>query len=127
MSAKRWVVLLLALTSVTACRSRNDQRTDTITPEQARQQREDLPPALVAQLDSGSTSFRNKNYQEALRHYQAATGINDGVAAAWFGVYMAQHALGNEEEAQKAMERVQKIAPGASLVHPAPTPRDSTR
>jgi tetratricopeptide (TPR) repeat protein len=118
MSAKRWIVLVLALTAVTACQSRDDQRTDTINPEQARQQRENMPPALVAQLDSGSTSFRDKSYQEALRHYQAATQIDDGVAAAWFGVYMAERALGNEPEALKAMERVEKIAPGATLVHP---------
>ncbi len=121
MSAKRWIVLVLALTAVTACGSRSDQRTDTINPEQARQERENMPPALVAQLDSGSASFREKDYKEALRHYQAATKIDDGVASAWFGVYMAERALGNETEAQKAMEKVQKIAPGASLVHPTGT------
>lgn len=125
MSAKRWTVLVLALTAVAACRSRNDQRTDTIKPEQAEQRRENMPPALVAQLDSGNTSFQQKDYGEALRHYQAATKIDDGVASAWFGVYMAEHALGNEQEAQKAMARVQQIAPGASLVHP--TSKDTTQ
>ncbi len=125
MSVKRWVVLVLALTAVAACRSRDDQRTDTINPQDIRQQRESLSPALVAQLDSGSTAFREGDHEGALRHYTAATKINDGVAAAWFGVYMAQRALGNEEEAQKAMDKVQKIAPGASLVHP--TQGDTTR
>ncbi len=125
MSAKRWMVLVLVLTGVVACRKQEDQRTDTITPQDVRQQRENLPPALVAQLDSGSAAFREGNNQEALRHYKAATEIDDGVAAAWFGVYMAERALGDEEEAQKAMDRVQKIQPGASLVHP--TQGDTTR
>lgn len=118
MIAKRWIVLVLALTAVVACQSRsNEQRTDTMNPEQALKQREDMPPAFVAELDSGSTSFRNKDYQGALRHYQAATKINEGIAAGWFGVYMAQHALGNEKAAQEAMDSVQKLAPGATLLH----------
>ncbi len=125
MSAKRWTVLVLALTAVVACRPRDDQRTDTINPEIVRQERENLSPALVAQLDSGSAAFREGDHEAALKHYQAATEIDDGVAAAWFGVYMAEHALGNEEEAQKAMDKVREVAPGASLVNP--TEGDTTR
>jgi len=125
MSLMRSVVLVLASTAVVACGPRDDQRTDTINAQDIRQQRENLPPALVAQLDSGSTAFREKDVEAALRHYQAATKIDDRAAAAWFGVYMAQRALGNEQEAQKAMDKVQEIAPGATLLHP--TPGDTTR
>ncbi len=117
MTVQRWLVLALALSAVSACGSRKDQRTDTINPAQAMKRFESLPPAFKAELDSGNASFRDKDYQAALAHYQAATKIDEGVVAGWFGVYMAQHALGNEAEAQKAMERVRKLAPDASLLH----------
>jgi tetratricopeptide (TPR) repeat protein len=112
------MVLVLALTAVAACRPRDDQRTDTINPEEARQARENMSPALVAQLDSGNAAFRAGDHEGALAHYRAATEIDGSVAAVWYGVYMAEHALGHEEEAQKAMAKVQEVAPGASLVHP---------
>lgn len=118
------VVLGLALSTVAACRP-DDQRTDTIDPEEAIQQRESFPPGVAAALDSANEAFRADRHEEALRHYQTVTELAPDVAAGWFGVYMAQQALGNETAAAEALEHAQSVVPGATLIHP--TPGDTIR
>lgn len=109
----------LLLGTVAGCqRDIGDQRTDTLDPAAAEQRRENMPPGMTAQLDSGSAAFRAKDFEGALRHYQAAVAIDDTFAAGWFGVYMAQKALGNEDAARDAFERATAAAPGATLLHP---------
>lgn len=124
MSVNRGTVLVLALAAAVSCRP-DDQRTETMDPQAALQKREDLDPRVVQHLDSGSVLFRADDHEGALREYRAATEIDPNAAAAWFGVYMAEHALGNEEEAEKALERARSAVPGATLIHP--TTRDTIR
>lgn len=76
------------------------------------------PPELMAQLDSGSAAFRVDDFQGALRHYVRATEVAPASAAAWFGVYMAHAALGNEAEAAQALAEAQALDPGAVGAHP---------
>ena len=71
--------------------------------------------------DSGNAAFRAGDHQAALDHFTRAKDLKDDVAAAWFGIYMSQHALGNEEAAQEAFAKAQKISPGATLIHPTGT------
>lgn len=119
MSARRITVLALTLAAAFSCRP-DDQRTETMDPAEAlQQQRESLPPELVAHLDSGSTLYRADDFEGALEHYRRVTELDEDVAAGWFGVYMAEQALGNEEAAREALERAQSVAPGATLIHPA--------
>ncbi|MEX2466195.1 MAG: hypothetical protein WD995_04755 [Gemmatimonadota bacterium] len=80
--------------------------------------RETLDPALVAQLDSGNLATRSGAYETAARHYMRATEIDATSAAAWFGVYMSERALGNAEAATEALARARELAPGASLLDP---------
>jgi len=115
MSAKGTILLILTLAAV-GCGRPQDQETGSLNPAEARQKLEELPADLRAQLDSGSAAFRAKDLDAALAHYTAATAIDDKVAAAWFGVYMVQKAKGNSAEALEALERVQALAPGATLV-----------
>lgn len=115
--------LVAAAIVLAACSPPEDQETGSIGDSDVRQAREDLPAELVSALDSGSAAYRRGDYQDALGHYREAVEIDDDVAAGWFGVYMAQLALGNPEAADSAMTRVQDLAPGASLVHPG---RDTT-
>ena len=117
MSWKRKLALGLVLAAAFSCRP-DDQRTETVDPRQAQQERENLPSELVAQLDSGSAAYREQEFQAALDHYTTAAEMDDEVAAAWFGVYMAHHAMGNGDEAEEALERAQQVAPGATLIHP---------
>lgn len=102
----------------------DDQRTDTISREDVRGAQESLDPAVAAALDSGNTAYRDGDYELALQHYQEAVDAGEDVAAAWFGLYMAQLALGNLEAADRAMARAQALEPGASLIHPE---RDDAR
>jgi tetratricopeptide (TPR) repeat protein len=111
-------MVVLSLVAVVSCRP-EDQRTDTIDIEQALQARESLAPEVVAYLDSGSVAFRADDYEGARDHYMAAVELNPDAAAAWFGVYMAEKALGNEEAAAEALERAQDVQPGATLLHPS--------
>jgi len=102
-----------------ACREPGDQRTDTLDPSEARARRAQLSESVVAQLDSGSAAFSSRDYAGALRHYQAAVAGDSTVAAAWFGVYMAQTALGDQRAAEDAFARARSLEPAASLLHPS--------
>jgi Flp pilus assembly protein TadD len=87
------------------------------------QSREDMPPAAVAQLDSGTVAFRMDDFEGALRHYTRVTEIDPDIAAGWFGVYMAEDALGHSDRAAAALERARGVVPGATLLHDGEGPR----
>lgn len=112
-------LLVLALLPVagTGC-GPDDQRTESIDPVEAMQQRESFPPGVAAHLDSANQAFREDRHDVALAHYTTVTELAPDVAAGWFGVYMAQHTLGNRTAATEALERAQAAVPGATLLHP---------
>jgi len=124
MSMRLTLVSALLLAAAVSCRP-DDRRTDTFDPEEAMQHREELPADVLAQLDSGSAAFREDDHEGALAHYTSATELAPDLAAAWFGVYMAHHALGNQEAAQAALEKAQSVNPAATLLRP--TNADTTR
>lgn len=103
---------------VAACQPADDQETGSISREDVRQTRQSLDPAVAAALDSGNAAYRSEDYDRALRHYREAIELDDELAAAWFGIYMANLALGDVEAANEAVERARSLAPGASLIHP---------
>ena len=94
----------------------DDQETGSISREDVAAARSSLPPEVVAALDSGNVAYRSGSLEAARRHYTAATRARDDVAAAWFGLYMAELALGNADAAQAALGRARELAPGASLI-----------
>ncbi|NJD19814.1 MAG: tetratricopeptide repeat protein [Gemmatimonadetes bacterium] len=119
MSAKHGLALVLLLAAATACKPEEAPQ-----PE-ATQVQEESPPAqlpipleVAAQLDSGSAAFRADDFAGALAHYTKATELAPDLAAGWFGVFMAQEALGNPQAAQEALAKTQALEPGTSLVHP---------
>lgn len=101
-----------------ACAPPEDQETGSIRDQDVRQAREELAPEVVAALDSGNAAYRRGDYQDALAAYQRVVDQDEDVAAGWFGIYMAELALGNPEGADSAMARARDLAPGASLLHP---------
>jgi len=113
---RRLSAALLVLAAVVSCRP-DDQRTDTLDAEQGMQARENMPPAALAQLDSGTSAFRADDFEAALRHYTRVTEIAPDIGAGWFGVYMAEEALGHTDRAAEALERARGIVPGATLLH----------
>jgi hypothetical protein len=112
---------LLVLAAAVSCQP-DDQRTDTLDPHAGMQARELMDAVVVAQLDSGTAAYRADDFAAALRHYRRVTELDAAVGAGWFGVYMAEHALGHPEEAQVALERARGIAPGATMLHGGDTP-----
>ena len=117
MNLRTGFVVVLMLLAVHSCRP-DDQRTDTLDPIEGMLAREDMPPEVVAQLDSGSIQFRADSFEVALAHYRRVTEMVPEAAAGWFGVYMAQQALGNSDAAAEALQKTQDAVPGASLVYP---------
>ena len=113
----RTTLIVLTLAFV-ACSPPEDQETGSISGDEVRQTRAELPPALTAALDSGNAAYSRGEYEAALEAYTEAVAIDEDVAAGWFGVYMAHQALGNTEAADSAMAHAQGLAPGASLIHP---------
>ncbi len=73
----------------------------------------------AARLDSGNAAYRAKDFKGALAHYRASADRAPSLAAAWFGLYMAQSALGDKAGADSSMRKVQELAPGTMGAHPS--------
>jgi tetratricopeptide (TPR) repeat protein len=107
---------LLAASLAPACRP-DDQTTRSIDPDAAERTRAELPAELVEHLDSGNAAYRARDFEEARDQYRAAVALDSTSTAAWFGLSMAERALGNADAAAEALKRAQDLAPGASLIH----------
>jgi tetratricopeptide (TPR) repeat protein len=105
-----------------ACRRDDpgDQRTETVTPRTVEQARAGWPEGLGAIIDSANAAYSAGDYETASTLYRQATQMGPDVTAGWFGIYMAEHARGNVEAADSAMQRARALAPEASLIHGAP-------
>lgn len=99
-----------------ACRP-DDQPTRSVDTRAGERSRADMPAELVAHLDSGNSAYRARAYERARDEYRAALAIDSSATAAWFGVFMAERALGNEDAADEALRHARDLAPGASLIH----------
>lgn len=111
-------LLAIGLLGVAGCRPPDDQRTDSVDPVEAMQERESWDPAMTAQLDSGNAAIRADDFTSARRHFTAVTEMEAEVAAGWFGLYLAHQGLGDADAAAEALERARGIASGATLIHP---------
>lgn len=87
--------------------------------EQAAERR-GLTPAAAARVDSGNEAYRAGDYEEARRHFRAAAEEQPESQAVWFGVYMAERALGNEDSARAALERAGDLPHPGEMLHPPP-------
>ena len=61
-----------------------------------------------AVLDTGNALFRKKAYDDALRHYRAASDLAPQHAAPIFGIYMVARAMNNTKLADSAMSEIRK-------------------
>lgn len=103
---------------LTGCDPGADQETGSVTRESVREARGAMDPAIAAALDSGNAAYRAGDYDEALRRYREAVRGDEELAAAWFGVSMAEAARGNIAAADSAMQRARELAPRATLIRP---------
>lgn len=79
--------------------------------------RSSLPAGVPAALDSGNAAYRSGNYRAALEHFESIIEAHPDVQAGWFGIYMAQRALGNRAAADSAMRRAGMGSSQAARVH----------
>lgn len=70
-------------------------------------------------LTEGNTAYRAGAYAEARDLYRRAAEEMDDPSPAWFGVYMAERALGNDAAADSALRRAGGLGE-ASGMHPSP-------
>lgn len=119
MSAKHGLALMLLVVASSTCKPADAPPTEAPQGQEAAPPTQaPVSPEATAQLDSGSTAFRADDFAGALAHYTKATELAPDLAAAWFGVFMAQEALGNPQGAQEALAKTQKLEPGTDLAHP---------
>lgn len=111
------LILATAVVTLGACRP-DTQRTDSVDPGAGVEDRASWDPEMVEHLDAGNAAIRADSFDLARTHFAAATELEPEVAAGWFGLYMAERGLGNTEAAQAALERAQRLAAGATLIHP---------
>ena len=118
---KGLIIGCAALVALAGCRDdaqrADDQATGSID-SAAWQQARTLPAGVSEALDSGNAAFRNRDYEAARAQYLRAVELGPEESSAWFGLSMVERQLGNIPAADSAMQRVQELAPGASLVHP---------
>jgi hypothetical protein len=67
-----------------------------------------LGPAAKAQLDTGNTLYRARDYAGALTRYRTAADLAPQHAAPLFGIYMVAHATGNTSLADSALAEIRK-------------------
>lgn len=72
-------------------------------------------------VDSGNAAYRAGDYEEARRQFRAAVAEQPESQAAWFGVYMAERALGNRDSARAALERAGDLPHPDGSLHPPPS------
>lgn len=82
--------------------------------------RRDMPPEVAAQIDSGNAAYRAREFEEARRHFLRATELDPDLATAWFGVHMAEKALGNAAAADSALRRAGEAGEAARSHHMPP-------
>lgn len=69
----------------------------------------DVSPEVAELLDAGNSAYAAGDYEGARLRYREATDLEPDLAAAWFGVYMAERALGDLEAAREALSRVDEL------------------
>ena len=70
------------------------------------------PEGLAAMVDSGNVAFREGRHEDAAGIFRSATDRYPHIGAPWFGLYMAEHALGNLDAATEALEKSESLTPG---------------
>ena len=116
------LIAILSLLSLGACRPAEPEGAADAMPERGAvvPAPATYPPDVAAQIDSGNAAYSAGEFADALRHYRLAAEAGPAISATWFGVYMANHALGNLEAADSALAKARAQAPGETASRPPP-------
>jgi hypothetical protein len=75
----------------------------------------DLPLTVHAHLDSAATAYRAGAFEQARVYYRMAIDSIPDLAASWFGLFLAERALGNRGAADSAMRQARRLVTGDSI------------
>lgn len=81
--------------------------------------RDEIPHEIAVLIDAGNAAFSSGDYETAREHYLGAASRDSTVAAAWYGVAMTERAMGNDEAADAALQRLGEIGATAAPHHVA--------
>ncbi len=119
MNTRMWIALV-AVVAMTACGGEEQGQRIELGDQPAQQGgRDSWPAELAAQVDSANAEYSDQDYDAAAQRYQALTEAYPEIGTVWFGLYMAENARGNEEEAQAALQKAEELAPGLGMMHEA--------
>ena len=85
--------------------------------DQVEEARAAWPEGLAERMDSGNVAYREGRYEESAEIFRRATAQNPHIGSPWFGLYMAEHALGNLEAADSALAQAEALTPGLRRMH----------
>lgn len=116
-----------ALAVLVACGGEEGERVDLgesqRSVEQGGQSRSDAragwTPALTARVDSANAAYAAGDYEQAAAIFTALTEEQPELGVAWFGLSMAERAMGNDEAADAALAESEARSPGLGRVHEA--------
>ena len=116
-NTSKWIAAI-AVIALAACGGDEGQRVELgDEPAQAENRRANWPDGVAARVDSANLYYSNGEYEAAAEVYRDLTEEYPDISTVWFGLYMAEHALGNEEAATAALERAESMAPGLGRMH----------
>ena len=118
---KKLMAVLVVMT-LAACAEQEGQRVELgqdTAAQRSDQRRESWPPEVVDRVDSANAAYAAEDYETAAEVFRALTREHPDLGTVWFGLYMAESALGNTEAATAALERAEAINPGLGQMHQA--------
>lgn len=117
------VAFLVTSLALGGCGPPDDQPTGSVERDAIQNARAEWPAGVSEAVDSGNAAYRARDFNGASQHYRRAIDAGPDIGAAWFGLYMAERALGNAAAADSALERARALLPGASLLRSTDTAR----
>ncbi len=108
---------VLVVLTLTACTEDEGQRVELGDDTAATEGRAAWSPELTARVDSANAAYAAEDYETAAEIYGALTEEYADNGTVWFGLYMAENALGNTDAAAAALERAEAINPGLGQMH----------
>lgn len=124
MKLKSWIVALAAV-GVVACGGEQEGDRVEIGEPARESARDSWSPELAAAIDSANALYAADDYDGAVAMFTEITDENPELGVAWFGLYMAEAARGNDEAADAALTKAEEYSPGLGRMHDAAT--DSTK
>ena len=116
MGYRKWIAVVAVL-AVAACSEEEGRRVplgqDTA---QSADRRASWPAELTARVDSANAAIANDEPAAAAEIYRELAQEYPEIGTVWFGLYMAERALGNEDAAQQALDRAGGLS-GAAPMH----------